>query len=121
MTTLKDPETVYFAADEAAGQIIEQLRAPDTTRADRARLLHELADLEERMGVAQAAAWPEDQTPDEDGFTPLQSRTLSALTLHYLAAAEDAASRGPRKRAPHSWEVAAGPLLDEYAAAGGPG
>lgn len=102
---------VYFAANDAALTAYPRLQGHDgMTPSGRARILSNLAALEQTMSDAVAAAWPSPESNDD--ATDLQA---SSDLLQLLASTEAAEGREFRQQGPDDWEAGFGWALDDLA------
>lgn len=99
---------MYFTLGDRAVAVYDELDSASARHAHtRARLISDLAALEDSMGYAMRAGWPSSYDQDL-----AEVFSASAALLHLLASTEVAES--PELRADGSlvWEEAFGPVLD---------
>lgn len=84
----KRAERLYFQISDDAGDIRDRMYTAGDP-ADRAYLLNQLADQEEKLALLHPVAFGRDPNPDEGGRDLAESLGSSATLLRALAATED--------------------------------
>lgn len=111
-----DAADEYFAAEQPARGLRQQLKREHDPR-QRARILTEAAEIEDRLAALHPQAFGPDPNPHEGGQDLSESLAYSARLLRLMASVENGIADGGRRRPTGDTllERAAGSVCDQMA------